>query len=136
MVGLVGLALLSTTFVLPAPSGGVPRVVGIPIGHAREQMRRWERDVGGWDLSTSQVMYSAAVTKPTHGAVALVHAEEITAIALLENRPSGVCVWSINCVDDSSGSTLLKAMCHVQKNLTMAHTVHPRWHVARSFYGA
>jgi len=126
------LVLLASSLITPA--NGVPRIVTIPIGHAREQLRTWAHDVGGWDLCTSNVMYDAA-DPSTHGAIALVIEDEVRAMALLENRrPSEVSVSAINCIDSSSGSLLLKAMCHVEPNVTVAYTVHPRWHVARAFY--
>ena len=112
-----------------------PRIVGISLERARKQLQAWTSAVGeeDWDMRSAMLMYDMANAR-YHGTVALVYDDDIRALALLERLANSTHVRSINCADLSSGTVLVSAMCHVSGNLTLAYTVHPRWHIAFTFF--
>ena len=67
-------------------------------------------------------------------APALVLDDDVRALVLLQKLGNQTYVWSIDCADASSGTALLRAMCHVSHDMALGYTVQSRWWVAKSFF--
>jgi len=61
-----------------------PRIVGIPLEHARAQIQRWaDAETHGDERANARLVYEVANARHV-GSVALVDDDEIKALALLE----------------------------------------------------
>lgn len=123
--------------------GGGPRIMAVPLLHARLEMRRMMTTghaaaaavVDAAEVEMVQRLYETK-DEDQLGALALVQDRLIHAIVLIENVDGVVHVLSVQCDDFGSGTILISAMHKAshRKAFVFDGTVHDRWRIAFSYF--
>ena len=113
-----------------------PRVVPMTLATSRVVLGVWEKEKKGGmgekngEFSRSLRKYEVPPSENL-GVVALVRDEEPRALALLEKiGPVTVMLWDVTCVDDSSGTLLVRSLVAAAPRLHAGTGLADRWRLA------
>lgn len=127
--------MLVWTAILPC----VLRVVPVTLQKADRIMTEWTSRTTSerrrLDLVASAPFYRIASPSSNLGCIAVMDDVDVRALALFERMGSEVLLWDVSCIDNSSGTQLMKAVAATsEERLRYADALHPRWKIAVSFW--
>ena len=141
---LVACASGSKVRFLTSSSASPPRVIPLALTESASIIYGWSRAVETAphrvvELQASRRMYQAKSPLGTLGSIGVIYGKSVHSVALLEQMDDErTILWDV-CTSPfadgtRAGTVLLEAMVKAQPNITLGHTLHPRWKVARAFY--
>lgn len=120
----------------------IPRVVPIPIPHARLVINSWINQCNPTEneqlheLRSSLNLYGTNTSSTGVGCIALVANGNIHALALMETSSSGVTLCSMNSKDLHSGTFLMHTVLKTTPELCLSPHIPQRWKIAKLFLSA
>lgn len=119
----------------------MPRIVMIPIPHAKAEINKWSDEANANDDTISSEIFISSLRMynfnnyDNMGCVSVIEGKKIKAIALTELINNNLYIWEVTCRDDYSGTLLIKYFSKILKSKFKIHTyASDRWNIAQSYY--